>query len=56
MSEELERLEAKHGTPFEFAVACYNAVPGFISRDEADAAIKRYNDEWVRLSQQQKSS
>lgn len=41
------KLKEKHGTPAEFAKACYEAVPGFISMDEAEAAIKKYNAEWA---------
>jgi hypothetical protein len=41
-----KRLAKKHGTPAEFAVAVYKAVPGFISMDEARMAIEKYNREW----------
>ena len=40
-------LEAKHGTPRQFAQAVVNAI-GEISSDEADAAIQKYLDEWRR--------
>lgn len=40
------KLAKKHGTPAEFAKACYEAVPGFISMDEARAAVNKYNAEW----------
>ena len=39
-------LVKKHGTPTEFAKACYKAVPGFISVKEADEAIQKYEKEW----------
>ncbi len=39
-------LQAKHGTPAEFAKACYECVPSDISMDEANAAIEKYNKEW----------
>lgn len=42
-----KRLKAKHGTPAEFAAACYEAVPGYISMDEAEAAVRKYNQEWA---------
>lgn len=39
-------LAAKHGTPAEFAVAVYKAVPEFISMDEAHIAVDRYQLQW----------
>lgn len=39
-------LQRKHGTPAEFARACYECVPGFISMDEARTAVEKYNAEW----------
>lgn len=39
------RLRKKHGTPAEFAVACYRAV-GEVSMDEANVAIAKYQKEW----------
>ncbi len=39
-------LKKKHGTPSEFAKACYECVPSDISMDEARAAIDKYNKEW----------
>jgi len=39
-------LAKKHGTPAEFATACYRAVPGEISMDEAAEAVQKYNREW----------
>ena len=41
-----EALRKKHGTPAQFAKACYECVPGDISMDEARAAIEKYNKEW----------
>lgn len=38
-------LQAKHGTPREFAEACVNAI-GTISCDEAIMAIKVYAAKW----------
>lgn len=38
-------LMRKHGTPSEFAMACYDCV-GEISMDEAASAIRKYNEEW----------
>jgi len=43
-----KRLKAKYGTPAEFAVACYESVPGHISMDEARAAVEKYNREWAK--------
>lgn len=39
-------LTKKHGTPPEFAAACYRAVPEFLSMDEARDAVDRYAKEW----------
>jgi hypothetical protein len=36
-------LAEKYGTPAEFAKACY---AGYLSMDEARAAIEKYNKEW----------
>lgn len=47
MSSGQRRLARKHGTPAEFARACYQAVPGFISMDEAALAVRKYNDKWA---------
>lgn len=41
-----EALAKKHGTPAEFAVAIYKAVPADISMDEARDAVARYQVEW----------
>jgi hypothetical protein len=46
MSPKQKRLAAKHGTPAEFAKACYDTVPEFCSMDEARIAIEKYNKEW----------
>lgn len=43
-------LAKRHGTPAEFAKACYAAVPEFIGMDEAKAAITKYNREWSQAS------
>jgi hypothetical protein len=43
-------LAKKHGTPAQFASACYDAVPGYISMDEAAAAIDKYNREWAEAA------
>lgn len=45
-SKRQRTLARKHGLPSEFAAACYQAVPEFISMDEAATAIKKYNLEW----------
>jgi len=39
-------LAERHGTPIQFAKACYNAVPDFISPKEADEAVESYEQEW----------
>ena len=46
LSPRARALAKQHGTPAEFAVACYEAVPAFVSMDEAAAAIAKYNREW----------
>jgi hypothetical protein len=46
-SRRQKALAKKHGSPAEFAKACYECVPGDISMDEARAAIEKYNQEWV---------
>ena len=46
MSEAQRALAEAHGTPAEFAQACYAAVPGFVSMDEASAAVRKYCAEW----------
>lgn len=38
-------LQAKHGTPHEFATACVNAI-GEISCLEAHTAIQKYLKKW----------
>ena len=47
LSKRQMTLAKKHGTPAQFASACYDAVPGYISMDEARAAIEKYNREWA---------
>lgn len=44
-SKKQQRLKKKHGTPKEFALACYECV-GEISVDEAHDAIIKYTKEW----------
>lgn len=39
-------LQEKHGTPYVFAKACYNAI-GEISVAEFHAAITKYKKEWL---------
>ncbi|HVX56949.1 MAG TPA: hypothetical protein VHA37_04405 [Candidatus Saccharimonadales bacterium] len=46
LSRKQKRLVKKHGTPAQFARACYECVPGDISMDEARAAVEKYNREW----------
>lgn len=50
MSKRQKALAVLHGTPSKFASACYDAVPGDISMDEAVAAIEKYNKEWADAS------
>lgn len=46
LSKQQRVLAKKHGTPAEFAVAVYKAVPGDISMDEARLAVAKYQREW----------
>jgi len=46
ITERRKKLEIRHGTPTEFAKACYKAVPEFISIKEADEGIRKYKEEW----------
>jgi len=46
MTKKQRALRKKHGTPAEFAVACYQAVPGELSMDEARDAVEEYNHKW----------
>jgi hypothetical protein len=46
LSVTQKKLIKKHGSPAEFAAACYQCVPGEISMDEARQAIEKYNKEW----------
>ena len=41
-----EALRKNHGTPAQFAVSVYKAVPCDISMDEARTAIVKYCKEW----------
>lgn len=50
LSKRQLALAEKHGTPAQFASACYDAVPGYISMDEASAAIAKYNIEWANAA------
>lgn len=43
-------LTKKHGTPPEFAVACYRAVPAFLSMAEARDAVNAYALEWFECA------
>ena len=49
-------LRTKHGTPSEFAAACYAACPAFISMDEARRAIDKYNHEWEESGRPKKGT
>lgn len=40
-------LVKKHGTPADFAIACYLCVPSDISMDEAEAAAQKYRREFL---------
>jgi hypothetical protein len=51
MTRKQKALAKKHGTPAEFAQACYACVPGDISIDEASAAVAKYNREWAEAGQ-----
>lgn len=46
LTAKQKELKEKHGTPAKFAAAVYEAVPGYISMDEAKAAVDKYNAEW----------
>lgn len=48
MNKHQSDLKKAHGNPAEFAQACYAAVPGAISMDEASEAIFKYQLEWGR--------
>lgn len=39
-------LEAKHGAPHTFAMACAKAVGDMVSVNEARTAIEKYCQEW----------
>jgi len=45
-----KKLKSKHGTPAEFASSVYQCVPWEISMDEAEAAVRKYNQEWTAAS------
>jgi len=40
-------LVKQHGTPADFAIACYLCVPSYISFDEAEAASQKYRREFI---------
>jgi hypothetical protein len=47
MTKRQENLKEKHGTPNEFAFALYRAADDlFITYEEADKAIEKYNKLW----------
>jgi len=50
LSDRQKELRKQHGLPSEFALACYEAVPAFISMDEAGDAIQKYQSEWDAAS------
>ncbi len=47
LSDQQKKLKEEHGSPEEFAKACYKAIPEFISRNEAEIAIQKYDYEWI---------
>lgn len=53
LTDAQRALRDKHGTPAEFAASVYQAVPGFISMDEAAQAVREYNAEWTAAAQQE---
>jgi hypothetical protein len=46
LTRKQRKLAKRHGTPAEFAVAVYQAVPGDLSMDEARRSIDKYNLQW----------
>lgn len=56
LTAKQRELMAKHGHPGEFAVAVYKAVPSFISMDEAEESIRKYNREWAEAGEKVDSS
>ena len=54
MIKKQKELEKKHGTPEKFALACFLAVPGFISVNEAFASIRKYKKEWLEAGKNEK--
>lgn len=46
LTDAQKKLRNVHGTPDKFAIACFEAVPGFISMDEAIAAVLKYANDW----------
>ena len=48
LTPKQKRLAKKHGNPVEFELACYKAVPAFISSQECYSAVEAYKEEWRR--------
>lgn len=49
LTERQQELKAAHGTPKQFAKAVRAAAGQLlITNDEADEAIRKYNDKWAR--------
>lgn len=46
LTRKQRKLRRRHGTPAEFAVGVYKAVPSDISMDEARVAVAKYQLEW----------
>lgn len=42
-------MRERHGTPAQFEISVYRAVPAFITVQEADLAVERYRIEWAAL-------
>lgn len=55
LSDKQKELKEKHGTPDEFAIACFKAVPSFISVREAQAGIEEYDKEWIEAGERKRS-
>ena len=48
LTKAQKALVRKHGSPEEFAAACYACCPSFISMDEARKAVDSYNRDWEK--------
>lgn len=48
-NQSQRKLIEKHGTPTEFAIAVWSMI-GEISVDEAQAAVRKYDEEFNKLS------